>query len=215
MALFGSKNKKYQGYSYFAGGATLEGRLCFSGMICLDGRVNGEVISSGSLVIEETAIITGKIMAESITVSGTVYGSLQASKQLHLNPQSKVYGHIWYSELNIDGALHEGSSHKLDAEEAQELAQSCQRLVEEAAANVEKAVQKMRAAADKSIAAARLARAGKASTAEAKAPLNGSKVPENDSRPAVQSAPPELQKPVETEAKVQPETALEPKKVAL
>ncbi len=215
MAIFASKNKKSQGYSYFAGGATLEGRLCFSGMICLDGRVNGEVISSGSLVIEETAIITGKVMAENITVSGTVYGSLQAAKQLHLNPQSKVYGHIWYSELNIDGALHEGSSHKLDAEEAQELAQNCQRLVEEAAANVEKAAQKMRAAADKSIAAARLARVGKAFASESKAPLNGSKAPENDSRLSVQAAAAELPRTMEAEAKGQPDSEPEPKKAAL
>lgn len=138
MTLFGSKKKKAPGYSYFAAGVTLEGRVCFNGIIRLDGRVNGEVISTGTLVIEETAVITGSVMGENIIMSGTVYGNIQASKQLHLNPMAKVYGQINYSDLSIEGALHEGRSHKLTQYEAEQLHDQCLAIVEEAAANVEK-----------------------------------------------------------------------------
>lgn len=130
--------KKNPGYSYFAVGATLEGRLCFTGIIRLDGRVNGEIVSSGTLVVEETAVITGSVLVESIILSGTVHGSITAFKQVQLNASAKVYGHISYGELSIEGALHEGSSHKLSAEEIEDVQRQCQEIMEEAAAKAER-----------------------------------------------------------------------------
>lgn len=130
--------KKNPGYSYFAVGATLEGRLCFTGIIRLDGRVNGEIVSSGTLVVEETAVITGSVLVESIILSGTVHGSITAFKQVQLNASAKVYGHISYGELSIEGALHEGSSHKLSSEEIEDVQRQCQEIMEEAAAKAER-----------------------------------------------------------------------------
>ena len=133
---WGSKSKD-QGVSYFGAGVTLEGRLCFSGVIRLDGRVNGEIISNGTLVVEETSIITGNILVESIILSGTVYGNIQASKQVQLNASAKVYGHIGYGELSIEGAIHEGSSHKLTPDEIILVKQECAEIMETASANAE------------------------------------------------------------------------------
>lgn len=130
--------KKNPGYSYFAVGATLEGRLCFTGIIRLDGRVNGEVVSSGTLVVEETAVITGSVLVESIILSGTVYGDITAFKQVQLNASAKVYGHISYGELSIEGALHEGSSHKLTPEEIEDMQRQCHETMEEASARAER-----------------------------------------------------------------------------
>ncbi|MDR1045607.1 MAG: polymer-forming cytoskeletal protein [Candidatus Adiutrix sp.] len=131
--VWGSK-KKDPGYSYFATGVTLEGRLCFSGIVRLDGRVNGEIISTGTLVVEETAVITGDVLVENIILGGTVYGNIQASRQVQLTATAKVYGHINYGELSIEGAVHEGSSHKLTPDESALVQRDCAELLEEAAA---------------------------------------------------------------------------------
>ena len=130
--MFGSK-KKTPGYSYFAAGVTLTGRLCFNGVIRLDGRMRGEIISSGTLVVEETAVIIGDILVENIILSGTVYGNIRASKHVQLNSTAKVFGHIDYGELSIEGAVHEGSSHKFNVEETAELEQECREILEDAA----------------------------------------------------------------------------------
>ncbi|MDR2946499.1 MAG: polymer-forming cytoskeletal protein [Candidatus Adiutrix sp.] len=135
-----NKKKKNPGYSYFSSDVTLEGRLCFTGSVRIDGRVNGEIISTGLLVVEATAIITGDILVENIILSGTVYGNIQASKQVQLHSTAKVYGHINYGELSIEGALHEGSSHKLSAEEIAIVQTECAELMEEAAARAEQFV---------------------------------------------------------------------------
>ncbi len=130
MSLFSSK-KKNPGYSYFAAGVNLTGRLCFNGIIRLDGRVRGEIISSGTLVVEETAVITGNIMVENIILSGTVHGNIKAAKQIHLNATAKVYGDLSYGELSIEGAVHEGKSHKLTVEEIEQIQSDCAAALEE------------------------------------------------------------------------------------
>lgn len=130
MSLFASK-KKNPGYSYFAAGVNLTGRLCFNGIIRLDGRVKGEIISSGTLVVEETAVITGNIMVENIILSGTVYGNIKAAKQIHLNATAKVFGDLNYGELSIEGAVHEGKSHKLTVDEIEQIQSECSAALEE------------------------------------------------------------------------------------
>ncbi len=138
MAWWNSKKKKTPGYSYFAGGATLEGRLCFSGIIRLDGRVIGEVISSGTLVVEETAVISGDVMVENIILSGTVYGDIRAYKHMQLNASARVYGHISYGDISIEGAMHEGTSHKLSAEEVIAMQEECADILKAAEADLER-----------------------------------------------------------------------------
>ena len=141
--MFGSK-KKTPGYSYFAGGVNLKGRLCFNGVIRLDGRLQGEIISSGTLVVEETAVIIGDILVENIVLSGTVYGNIRASKHVQLNATAKVFGHIDYGELSIEGAVHEGSSHKLNVEETSELELECREILEEASAQADHEQEELR-----------------------------------------------------------------------
>ena len=141
--MFGSK-KKTPGYSYFAAGVTLRGRLCFNGVIRLDGRLQGEIISSGTLVVEETAVIIGDILVENIVLSGTIYGNIRAAKHVQLNATAKVFGHIDYGELSIEGAVHEGSSHKLNADELSELDLECREILEEAAAQADREQEELR-----------------------------------------------------------------------
>jgi cytoskeletal protein CcmA (bactofilin family) len=143
QVMFGSK-KKTPGYSYFAAGVTLKGRLCFNGVIRLDGRLQGEIISSGTLVVEETAVIIGEILVENIVLSGTVYGNIRASKHVQLNATAKVFGHIDYGELSIEGAVHEGSSHKFSAEETAELEMECREILEEAVALADREQEEIR-----------------------------------------------------------------------
>ncbi|MDR3039048.1 MAG: polymer-forming cytoskeletal protein [Candidatus Adiutrix sp.] len=142
--MFASK-KKTPGYSYFAEGVILKGRLCFNGIIRLDGRLHGEIVSSGTLVVEETAVIIGDILVENIVLSGTVYGNIRASKHVQLNASAKVFGHIDYGDLSIEGAVHEGSSHKFNSDETAEVEAECREILEDAAAQADRSRDEIRA----------------------------------------------------------------------
>ena len=141
--MFGAK-KKTPGYSYFASGVTLRGRLCFTGVIRLDGRLQGEIIASGTLVVEETAVIIGDILVDNIVLSGTVYGNIRAAKHVQLNASAKVFGHIDYGELSIEGAVHEGSSHKFNTDEIAEMELECREIMEEAVTQADREQEELR-----------------------------------------------------------------------
>lgn len=129
--------KKKKGYSYFGDNATLEGRLCFTGEVRLDGRVNGEIVAPGTLIIERTAIVAGDILAENLILSGTVYGNIKVYGQAQFSAQARVYGHVSYGLLSMEGALHEGGSHKFTPEELEAARQRCEAIMAESAQKVE------------------------------------------------------------------------------
>jgi cytoskeletal protein CcmA (bactofilin family) len=65
---------------------TVNGTLTSTGDIQIDGRVEGDVHSTG-LVIGEKALINGEVFAEDVTIRGRIQGSVRARKVL-LSPSS-------------------------------------------------------------------------------------------------------------------------------
>lgn len=89
----------------------LKGTLQASGVIRIDGRLQGDIIHSGDLVIGENALIIASIKARNVTVAGEVRGNIDAEGRLELVPTAKLYGDIRVGNLVIaDGAVFRGSS---------------------------------------------------------------------------------------------------------
>jgi len=99
---------------------TVTGMLTSTGDIQIDGRVEGDVQSSG-LVIGDKAFIHGDVMAEEVTVRGRVQGSIRARKVL-LASTCHVEGNILHEAFAVEtGAFFEGNCRHADnplAEEA-------------------------------------------------------------------------------------------------
>jgi len=98
----------------------VNGTLTSTGDIQVDGRVEGDVHSTG-LVIGDKAFIHGEIMAEEVTIRGRVQGSIRARKVL-LCSTSHVEGNILHEAFAVEtGAFFEGNCRHADnplAEEA-------------------------------------------------------------------------------------------------
>ncbi len=98
----------------------VHGNLVSTGDIQIDGRVEGDVQSSG-LVIGDKAFIQGEIMAEDVTVRGRIQGSIRARKVL-LASTCHVEGNILHEAFAVEtGAFFEGNCRHSDnplAEEA-------------------------------------------------------------------------------------------------
>jgi cytoskeletal protein CcmA (bactofilin family) len=87
----------------------LVGTLQDASDIVVHGRIEGEVISSQSITITETAYIKGPISAEIIAVAGKVNGSITATGKLEILPTGKVFGSITSKDLSIrSGAIFVG-----------------------------------------------------------------------------------------------------------
>lgn len=93
--------------SLIGAGTTLEGNITFTGGLRVDGRVHGNVISSGdqpgTLVISEQAEVVGEIRVNHVIVNGRVNGPIHTSESLDLQAKAQVTGDVHYRRLEIQG----------------------------------------------------------------------------------------------------------------
>ncbi len=91
-------------------GTEFKGQLLFDGVIRLDGRFSGEIQSSGTLIIGETAHVSAEIKVDTVIVSGEVHGNIIAQNRVEFHAPARHYGNIVSPVLIIDeGVLFEGN----------------------------------------------------------------------------------------------------------
>ena len=135
MALFnddGSIN------SIIGKGSSIRGDMKINGFMRIDGDLDGNLETSGNVIVGEQARVNGNITAKSITVSGVVKGNIVAPDWVHLLSSSAVIGDI--------------QTHRLQAEENVVIHGHCISLVDESAYNdAENSWRDTKAIASKSI----------------------------------------------------------------
>ena len=94
--------------SVVASDVSITGNLAAKGELRIDGEVKGD-ISCTSAIIGQTASIKGGVKAETVVVSGSLNGTIQAN-HVSLEPKARVEGEILYTTIAIaDGAIFDGS----------------------------------------------------------------------------------------------------------
>lgn len=89
----------------------LKGNLKSDGDITVDGSVNGEIKTKGTVNIGPNANIIANVHAKNINISGTVQGNVLATDRLSITESGRVYGDISANILSISaGALFTGKS---------------------------------------------------------------------------------------------------------
>lgn len=90
-------------------GSRVQGELSFDASFRVDGRFDGRVRSTGSLVVGEQGEVDADVEVGHLLVSGVVRGSVKAAKQIHVAPGGKLLADIQTPSLMIeDGAVFEG-----------------------------------------------------------------------------------------------------------
>ncbi len=109
-----SKNQeglsKIEGVNAFIGrSAAFEGKISTQGMLRIDGKYRGQILSDDSLVIGETAEIDGEVNVKTLSVHGTVNGDIKADRRITIHSTGKILGDIQTPILVIsEGAIFEG-----------------------------------------------------------------------------------------------------------
>lgn len=89
----------------------IEGNIEGGSNIRIDGRVNGGVTISGSVVIGEMGSVHGDINAESLLISGSVSGNVKLTGNLSISENGQLVGDVQVASLNIaDGGIFRGRS---------------------------------------------------------------------------------------------------------
>ena len=89
----------------------VSGKLHTSSNIQINGKVKGEIVSEGIVVIGKTAMIEGPVVASEVKVEGIVNGNIASENETELSQEAKVYGDIQSKTLSIQsGAIFVGRS---------------------------------------------------------------------------------------------------------
>ncbi|HEV8243678.1 MAG TPA: polymer-forming cytoskeletal protein [Nitrospirales bacterium] len=132
--MFGSNGKKTElplggreTLTFLARGFEFKGSLTFEGTVRIDGTVEGEIRSSGTVILGEHAIIEGDVRAETVVSGGRVKGNVVARERVHLLPSAVVHGDVIAPLVQIEEGVRfhgsceaEGRAKRKGAEELRE-----------------------------------------------------------------------------------------------
>jgi len=89
----------------------IKGSIKFSNDLVVDGKIEGEINSDGSLTVGENARIQAQIKTRSVVIYGKVYGSIEVSHNVELKANCELVGDIKAASLSIEpGAIFVGKS---------------------------------------------------------------------------------------------------------
>lgn len=89
----------------------IKGSIKFSHDLIIDGKIEGEVISDGSLTVGENALIKGEVKTRSVIIFGKVEGNITVAERCELKSNAILVGDIAAGTLSIEeGATFMGQS---------------------------------------------------------------------------------------------------------
>jgi len=91
-------------------GTQVRGDIESNSGIRIDGVLKGKMNIKGKVVTGASGLVEGDIFCQTLEVSGTIRGNIQASEMVSLKSSSKIYGEIITRKLAIEpGALFTGT----------------------------------------------------------------------------------------------------------
>ena len=106
VALTGQDN-----FTFLGKDVVFKGVLTLEGNIRVDGRLEGELRSTGTLIVGEHAVIRGNIMAGILITSGKIKGDVIALEKIKILKPGVVIGDIRTPAISIEaGAFFHGLS---------------------------------------------------------------------------------------------------------
>ncbi|MCX7545286.1 bactofilin family protein [Marinicella gelatinilytica] len=83
----------------------MKGDMTFSGMMHLDGQVEGSVIAENdndTLTISENGRVKGTIKAGNLVINGTIEGDITATGKIEVLSQARISGNIYYVNIEME-----------------------------------------------------------------------------------------------------------------
>jgi len=104
-------------------GSEIQGKYTFSGAVVLNGKFQGEIVSTDTLIVGEKGVINAAIRAGSVLISGEVVGNVLATERVELRRNARVFGDLEAPVVLIEeGVLFEGHCRMTKAKPAEAVA---------------------------------------------------------------------------------------------
>jgi cytoskeletal protein CcmA (bactofilin family) len=80
----------------------IKGNIKFTGELTLDGKLEGEVHTEGTLNLGDSAVVNGNITAQTVVVRGKVNGNIIAKDKIEIKARAELFGDIRAAKLAIE-----------------------------------------------------------------------------------------------------------------
>src|SRR5262245_36115096 len=80
----------------------IKGNVKFAGELTLEGKLEGEINSDGTLIIGETGTVNGNVNAGTVSVRGKINGNIVARDKIEIKSKAEVFGDIRSAKLAIE-----------------------------------------------------------------------------------------------------------------
>lgn len=95
-----------ENFTFLGRGANFKGVVQFEGTVRIDGRLEGEIHTTGTLVVGESAVIKGIVTAGTLMTSGKMKGTITATEKIQLLKNGMLVGDIRTPSLSIEEGAH-------------------------------------------------------------------------------------------------------------
>ena len=89
-------------HSYVGSKTTIKGNLECSENFLVEGAVEGNLNSDGTIVLGKDAVVRGEVRAREVAVSGIVVGRIRCSDRLEIFESAKIIGTIQAPVLKME-----------------------------------------------------------------------------------------------------------------
>jgi cytoskeletal protein CcmA (bactofilin family) len=95
-----------ENFTFLAKGVDFKGVVNFDGTIRIDGRVEGEVHTTGTLIVGEQATVKGIISVGTLMSSGKINGTVTATAKILIQKHGVLIGDIRTPGISIEDGAH-------------------------------------------------------------------------------------------------------------
>lgn len=106
--MFLNKNNKLE--ALVGPNSEFKGDITAHGSLRIDGKLTGNIIAD-SVILGETAAVTGNIKARCVVIGGRLDGNITSDELVEIKPAGKLFGDIHTRKLAVaEGGVFEGRS---------------------------------------------------------------------------------------------------------
>ena len=93
-------------FTFLGKGVDVKGVIHFDGTVRIDGRLEGEIHTKGTLIVGENAVIKGIISAGSLICSGKINGTINAAEKVELMKPAVLIGDVRSPSISMEPGAH-------------------------------------------------------------------------------------------------------------
>ncbi len=95
-----------ENFTFLGKGVDFKGVVNFDGTVRVDGRLEGEIHTTGTLIVGEYAVIKGIISAGVLMTSGKINGTVTATEKIQILKPGVLIGDIRTPAISIEEGAH-------------------------------------------------------------------------------------------------------------